>query len=188
VWQGLLDGADAIAVDLGGDGTLEQIEGDDDAKRAFFGADDETLDAGEGAAVDADALAGTEVRPRHEEGLSGDEGSEIVNLTDSDGGWGVADADNLADAGHCQYTDAFGEGKAAKEIAGEEGLVQYLDAVGPSALDAAERQPGLEATARQFFGGEEFPASGCADGIPTGHRATTPERIRLRERTTALYI
>jgi len=82
VWQGLLDGADAIAVDLGGDGTLEQIEGDDDAKGAFFGADDETLDAGEGAAVDADALAGTEVRPRHEEGLSGDEGSEIVNLTD----------------------------------------------------------------------------------------------------------
>ena len=183
---GLFHGANAVAVDLGGDRALEQIDGHDDAKRALFGADDETFDAGEGAAIDADALAGMEVRPGHEQGLSGNEGPEIVNLTYGDGGWGVADADNLADAGRVQYADAFGEAKAAKEIAGKERLVQNFDAVGPSAFDAAEGGPGLEAAARQFVGREKFPASGCADGIPTSHRATSPERIRLRGSTTAL--
>ncbi len=96
----LFGGSDAIAVDLGGDGTLEEIDGDDDAEGAFFGADDETLDAGQGAAANAHPLAGGEVRPGDEEGLSGDEGSEIFELTGEDGGGGVAHADNLADAGH----------------------------------------------------------------------------------------
>ena len=64
-----MGGADAIAIDLGSDGALEEVDGNDDAEGVVFGADDEPFDASQGAAVDAHFLAGVEVRPGHEEGI-----------------------------------------------------------------------------------------------------------------------
>jgi hypothetical protein len=166
---GLFDGADAIAVDLGGDGALEQVHGYDDAKRAFPGADDEAFDTGQGAAIDAHFLAGLEVGPGHEQGMGGDQSAKIVNLIGSDGGGGGADADDLADAGSLQHADAIGQPKAAKEISGKERLVYYLDAVGPAVFDAAEGQVSLDAAAGEFVRRQNFPTSGGSDGIPTCH-------------------
>src|ERR1035438_5091587 len=91
---GLFGGADAIAVDLGGDGALEQVYGYDDAKGAFLGADDEAFDAGQGAAMDAHFLSGMEVGPGHEEGIGGDQRAKVVDVTGGGGGGGGAGGDD----------------------------------------------------------------------------------------------
>lgn len=128
---GLIRGADAIAIDGGGDGALEQIHGDDDTEVGLRGTDDEAFDTGQGAAIDADALAGGEVGPRHDQGVGGNQRSEIVEFSIAQRGRSAGEGDDLPDAGRLQDAHSIVGVETAKQVAWKEGLFDDPGAVRP---------------------------------------------------------
>ena len=121
------------------------MHGYDDSKRSFFCAHYETFHTSQRAAINAYSQAGGEVRPGHQHRTGDYEGPEILNFTVTHRGWDVAHADNLLDARHLQNADAVIQVEAAKEISRKEWLLDNFDAVGPVALDPADRHVGLYA-------------------------------------------
>jgi hypothetical protein len=148
--QSLFGGTDGIAVDFGGHRTLQQVHRYHDAQRALFGAHNETFDACQWTAVDANSLAGMEIGPRHDQCIGGDQCLEIVNLSLADRRRSVARAENLFYTGSLQYAYAVGQLKAPKQVSREERLIDDFGAVAPPAFDAAQRQVGLKPALGQF--------------------------------------
>ena len=165
----LLDGADAIAVDLGGDGPLQQIHGYNDTQLSLFGAHDEAFHPRQRSAINAYTLSGTEVGPGDEQGLSVHQSLQVVNLTLADGHRGGADAENLLDARRLQNANAVAQEKAAKQVTGKDRLIDYFDAVGPLVSDMAQGHPGLNPALGQFGACAHFPPGRRSDGKPARH-------------------
>src|ERR1035441_1199414 len=98
---------------MGGDGTLQEIHGYDEAQRTVFGARDEAFHARQRSAIDAHVLSGMEVGPGYEHGLGVYQRAEIVDLALANWRRSDADAENLLDARGLQ--DRSEERRVGKE-------------------------------------------------------------------------
>jgi len=134
----LESGFDVEAVDFGGDGALEQLEGDDEPVFLLH-LEEHPFEAFEGTATDADALAFVHEGVGSEAEAGGADAADGVHFGFEDGlGFGAV-ADDVDDArGAEDGVDAL-DIDAAEDVADEEGGLDLANPVAPLAAVAVER-------------------------------------------------
>src|ERR1035437_8479375 len=165
--DGDLDGNNAGSVDLNGDGALQKGEGEQEAI-ILFHFNEDAFEPGEGAVLDANALAGFDVLP----GFGGDAGFEDavdgLNLAifDRDGLSAETDDSHYARGGH-DGKPAFRRDKAAKDIAREERQFDFGDALGPLAPRPVDGQELGKAFVPENGGDGSLVAAPHVESVPT---------------------
>src|SRR5579885_2317553 len=145
------DDLDQVGVDLDRYGSLQQVYGDYDA---MFFADplEDAFEAGEGAELDADALAGGEVGAG---AGAGDEGSaDVVDFRGGDDGGDAGEGDDVIDGGAGEDGDLLVGVELTEDIAGEDGSLDYGHTVGVAAAFG--------------YGGSEGMIAADAEGLDGG--------------------
>jgi hypothetical protein len=160
-------GEDRVAVEGDGDGALEQFQAHDDVI-GVFDAEQEAGESGEGPVVDIDALAFAEEFHGLEAALGVEDALDGFDFGVGDGGGRAGEADEALNAG--EGDDARGAVKVGVEedIAGEEGKVEGLGAVGPAAPGGVERKKFPDSAEAQGVSDGFFGLRGDAESVPPG--------------------
>ena len=137
-----MDGGNPVAIDLDGDGALEEADGQDEAVLTVA-ADEESGESGEGADIDADLVTCLEIGP----GLSGGAGVD-GELDGVD--FGVANrrgdacgSDEGEDSGRLEDLESLRaviEIETAEEVAREERGIDLLNTIGVAAGSRKRRE------------------------------------------------
>src|ERR1035437_9073713 len=147
------DGAGPLAVDLDGDGTLQQVDGKDEAIN-LVRVGDAAFQAGEGAALNVHLGADLEKRPRLRYKPGTKDGPNGLNLFVADGDGGLAGADDADHAGGRQNGQAVEHIKSTEQITWEKRAIELFHPVGPTTPRAIQRQVRLVSLAAQRRRGE----------------------------------
>jgi hypothetical protein len=158
-------GRDHVAVDLDGDGTVQGFDGDHHAPGLFV-AENDTAKSGEGAVFDGDVLSDTEEGPVGKRAAGGDESANGGDFGVVDGDVGFAESDDGLDAGGVEDAEAFGAGKPAEDVAGEQNGVQLFDSVRPAMANAMQRNVFLESLRAEVQRSGSFMLGTYAKGEP----------------------
>ena len=115
-----------VAIDLDGDGAAEQLDADDDAQGIFF-AEEDALETGERAALDADGLADADERPGLGRQAGSQDGLDIVDFGLRDGNGVAAEANDGGDAGGDEHGQAAVVIEAAEHKSGEQAAPRGIE-------------------------------------------------------------
>jgi len=175
---------DHLAVDLDGDGSLQQFQADDHAQGAFF-TDQGALETGQRAVLDADRLADTNNGPGLRGEAGGQDGPDGDDFIFGDRGRKVSEAHDGGDARGDEHGKAALVIEAAEYIAGEQRKLHGFGSIGPAAPGTVKREKVLESPVAKGLGHGLFVPGPDGEGKPTvllgysfgqGYRSVSPIR------------